>query len=329
MKKIEKLLVKAISQVAARVVLGKPDIADIISQRYPKIISLVRLSFNWFFFVFSSTRTFTPVTAIFEATNECDLACITCSVNRGMKRKKGFMDFDLYRRVLAVNQNLASVQLYNWGEPLLHPKLIEMIKYAKSRNLTVRIVTNGTNLNERKAQALLGANLDCLCISVDGATEKTYLKIRNFDYKKIENNIKNFVKLRNDLKKNTFVEVSMVVFEDTESEVEAFRRKWSKIVDRVQAQPRMTYSSHQRTKKCFEAWRGNLIILWDGKVVPCCVDAEGELQVGDVKRKASLSKILNSDTMIRLRQQHLSKKFPRLCSICSEYESPKTSKRFQ
>lgn len=326
--KTEKLLVKIFSEIGAKLILGKSDIAAIINQRYPNMKSLIKLSLNRLCFSLNSSKTYTPITAIFESTNTCDLSCTTCFVNRGMKRKKGFLDINLYKRVLDANKNIASVQLYNWGEPLLHPNLIEMIKFAKSRHLVIRIVTNGTKLDTQKAKELLDTDIDYLCISVDGATEKTYSKVRNFDYKIIEKNIKNFVRLRNDLKKNTFVEVSMVVFKDTESDIDAFREKWSKIVDRVQIQPRMTYNATGRENKCFEPWRGNLIVLWDGRVVLCCVDSEGELQVGDVNKNLSLSKILNSDTMTKLRQQHLSKNYPRLCSICNEYESQKTSKRF-
>lgn len=327
--KTKKYLIKTISNFGAKYILGKPDVAAIIQQRYPTIKSLVKLSLNRILFILNSPKTFTPITAIFESTNNCDLSCTTCFVHHGMKRKKGFISFDLYKKVLDKNKDIASIQLYNWGEPLLHPRLLEMIKYAKKRRLVVRIVTNGTKLNTKKAQELLNTNIDYLCVSVDGATEKTYKKVRNFDYKIIENNIKNLVKMRNNQNKETFIEVSMVVFKDTEPEIGAFRNKWSKIVDRVQIQPRMTYNAKKRLEKCFEPWRGNLIILWDGRVVPCCVDSEGELEIGNVNKELSLSKILHSDTMTKLRKQHLSNKYPKLCAICNEYESQKTSKRFQ
>ncbi len=246
-----------------------------------------------------------------------------------MKRKKGFMDFNLYCQMLDLNRNISSIQLMNWGEPLLHPKIFEMIDYAKNKGLVVRIVTNGTILNDEKVKKLLDSNLDCLCISVDGATKKTYEKVRNYNYDKLEKTIKNLVKTRDVLKKHTFIEVSMVIFEETEKEIEAFRRKWFQVVDRVQIQPKMSSQNIKRTKKCFELWRGNPIILWDGTIVPCCVDAEGELGVGNIKHEKSLSKILNSDKMVKLRQGHIHNKFPTLCAFCNEYDSKKTSKRFQ
>ena len=67
----------------------------------------------------------------------------------------------------------------------------------------------------------------------------------------------------------------MVILKDTEELVDLFKERWSRLVESVTSQPMLTYSEGQRSKKCRELWRGNLVVLWDGKVVPCCVDYEG------------------------------------------------------
>src|SRR3989338_8776176 len=71
-----------------------------------------------------------------EINNTCNLHCIMCPRER-MNRKPGIMNFETYRKIIDDTASIVvpHVRLFMFGEPLLHPKLIEMIKYAKSKNI--------------------------------------------------------------------------------------------------------------------------------------------------------------------------------------------------
>ena len=97
---------------------------------------------------------------------------------------------------------MPSVKLIWRGEPLLHPKVKELIQYAKESGIIEVIInTNGTNLNTKKANELIDSGLDQLIYSFDGGTKETYEKMRPGRFKKnnfedVFNNIKNFYEIK-------------------------------------------------------------------------------------------------------------------------------------
>ena len=98
------------------------------------------------------------------------------------------------------------------------------------------------------------------------------------------------------------------------------------LADRVQAIPRLV--AERRSTPCRELWRGTLVVLWDGRVTVCCVDSEGELQVGDARRDR-LDDLWNGDAIRSLRRRHRDGAWPALCANCGEYAHPEVSKRFR
>ena len=71
---------------------------------------------------------------------------------------------------------------------------------------------------------------------------------------------------------------------------------------------------------CYELWK-RVTILYDGRVVPCCFDFDGELVLGDLKEQ-SLKEIWNGKKMKNLRRLHLEGKINpiNLCRECKEKE---------
>ena len=70
-------------------------------------------------------------------------------------------------------------QLWGFGEPFLHPDILDMVAYCKKFSVEVRISTNGQFLEGQKtAEALVRSGLDSLKISLDGASQKTLQKYR-------------------------------------------------------------------------------------------------------------------------------------------------------
>jgi len=70
------------------------------------------------------------------------------------------------------------VELYNWGEPFLHPQIFDMIRYASERKISVQLSSNLNYFNEEMAEQAVASGLTRLLVSVDGATQETYEKYR-------------------------------------------------------------------------------------------------------------------------------------------------------
>lgn len=89
-----------------------------------------------------------------------------------------FMEYDLFTRLIDENEELKDLHLQGLGEPMMHPRFFDMVRYAVDRGVTVTTNTNGTLINERRAEGCVTSGLDCAHISIDGATSETYEHIR-------------------------------------------------------------------------------------------------------------------------------------------------------
>ena len=265
---------------------------------------------------------------IIEPSNICNLNCLICPTNNGMKRKKGYMSFELFQKTINGGKSLEHLCLHNWGEPMQNKDLFNMIRYAHDKGVRYTVFnTNGTLLDDDNIRRILESPLSILRISVDGNPD-TYRQIRGIDFKTIEKNILNLIKKRDKINSSLKIGIVMVVDKQTEKDIDSFYNKWNAMVDHVRFQPKLI--SSQRTDLCPELFGkeyGKMVVLWDGKVIPCCADYEGKLQTGDVL-KETVDSIWNGLAVKRLRKRHLNKDFPDICKNCSEHESEKAEKRF-
>jgi len=323
-----RLLIKAI----ASFYLKRPEVAELIEARYQSWGSMFFSGLNLMSFQLRREKIFRLTSVMLELTNQCNLKCMMCPVNRSMERARGFMSFDLFRRIIDDNPGLEYVLLYNWGEPFLHPDIFKMIEYAADRGIRPNTTSNGTLLTPDMIEKIAASRLDRLTISMDGLPE-SYEKIRGVSYEKVEQNLTRLIQRRNETKSNVKIDLGLSLFEENEQDVQAFRERWKNRVDRIQIQPR-TYMNEgeippqaRRTRRCDEIWRGNLVVLWDGTVAPCCVDFEGVLAVGDANTQR-LRDIVNGPEMRRLRRNLNRGKFVSRCATCVEYSTPIVKPRF-
>lgn len=135
-----------------------------------------------------------------------------CPLSVGLKRPTGVLSFDNFKfvfdQVYPCYLNLTGI-----GEPFLNRDVYKIIKYAKKKRTFVKLDTNATLLTREKGIEMLNAGPDILSISMDGATKGTYEKIRiPAKWEVFYENAKNFIKLRNEMKKfDTQVHSFMVV----------------------------------------------------------------------------------------------------------------------
>ena len=67
-----------------------------------------------------------------------------------MTREGGFMEFDLFKKIIDDCNDLEHLCMHNWGEPLLHKDIFRMIEYAKNKGVNYVVMnTNGTLLTDK------------------------------------------------------------------------------------------------------------------------------------------------------------------------------------
>jgi len=88
------------------------------------------------------------------------------------------MEWDVFVRALAGFPGLEELQLQGLGEPLMHPRFFDMVRYAADRGIRVSTNSNLTLLNRERAQRCVESGLEWLHVSIDGASAETYERIR-------------------------------------------------------------------------------------------------------------------------------------------------------
>jgi MoaA/NifB/PqqE/SkfB family radical SAM enzyme len=116
-----------------------------------------------------------------EVTNRCNLNCSTCMRNV-WEVEYGHMSAEVFERLLsglaASAAERPEIFLGGYGEPLFHPKILQLIEQAKRRGFRVSMITNGVLLTESVARRLIDLNLDMLWVSLDGASAECYADVR-------------------------------------------------------------------------------------------------------------------------------------------------------
>ena len=121
-----------------------------------------------------------PYRYYIDPTNLCNLRCPLCPTGRmELQRPRGRMNLEDFKRIVdQIAPYAYYVELYNWGEPFLHPQIFDMIRYASERKISVQLSSNLNYFNEEMAEQAVASGLTRLLVSVDGATQETYEKYR-------------------------------------------------------------------------------------------------------------------------------------------------------
>jgi radical SAM protein with 4Fe4S-binding SPASM domain len=126
-----------------------------------------------------------PFYVTVDITRRCNLQCIGCRFHSPISKKSPFKDdpvmdipFDLFKTLCDGLQKMGtnSILLTGEGEPLLHPRIFDMISVAKEAGLHVILFTNGTLLDETRVQSLLDACPDTLRVSLWASSPEEYEK---------------------------------------------------------------------------------------------------------------------------------------------------------
>lgn len=273
-----------------------------------------------------------PRTVRIESTSHCNARCITCP-HPYHERVQGIMDEDLYVKILdeCVRAGVRKLHLHNFGEPLIDKKLPRRIRLAKERGIeTVKIISNGSLLNEDRARALIEAGLDEIKISFDGLSKEVFEKVRvGLKWEDVSGNVENLVRLRDEMgRKVPRVQLLFVKIEENEVEADDFVERWRTIVDRVDTTKAHNWGSSDQVATstepkgssgfpCMRLWQ-TFTILWDGRVSLCCLDYEGSEILGDL-RQQSIAEVWHGERIRTIRDQHLRGRFDEvpICGGCN------------
>jgi MoaA/NifB/PqqE/SkfB family radical SAM enzyme len=135
-----------------------------------------------------------PLAKIYvEPTTTCNLRCRIC-VRNSWSEPVGFMEMTTYRRLvdgLRKVPSLRTMAFWGFGEPLLHPDIVEMVALARELGAKTELITNGLLLDRTMAEGLVMAGLDTLVVSVDGTSAESRADIRSgADLRLVQENVK-------------------------------------------------------------------------------------------------------------------------------------------
>ena len=249
-----------------------------------------------------------------EITNVCNLSCNFCPKT---KRESGFLSVDKFKKVISeVKDYTDHVYFHLMGEPLLNKDLAEFLDICAENNLKVNITTNGTLLNKQKDVILNAKSLRQVNISLHSFEANT-LTLELHDY------INNVIKFINEAKENIICSIRLWNMDNGEikgcntlnnqilellqkglqSEVviadELKKKSGVKIQKNVYINSAEKFEWPDINREiisdnafCY-GLRDQIGIHVDGTVVPCCLDSEGNIPLGNIY-ESSFKEIINS-----------------------------------
>ena len=248
--------------------------------------------------------------AYLEITNLCNLNCSFCV---GTRRPGKFMTPEEFRTLAGrIRPHTQYLYLHLMGEPLLHHQLEEILSIAAQLDFRVMLTTNGTLLLRQKELLCDSPALHRVSISVhsfegnDAAADPAAYLEGCID----------FVRAASAAGKRCVFRLWNLDGAETKGEnalndgildrlAETFPRPWKDeprgmtLADRVHLEwgerfewPDLTAPEGGPTGFCY-GLRDQVGVLCDGTVVPCCLDHEGDIPLGNLYEN-SLEEILNA-----------------------------------
>ena len=281
-----------------------------------------------------------------EITNICNLKCKFCLET---SRDKEFMEIQKFEEVISKIHNYTNlVCLHVKGEPLLHNMLEDILKILEKYNLKVNITTNGTLIKEKleiikKSKVVRQINFSIHSIMQNKILDKQYLldifesveelkdkmiSYRLWNLQSIKDNdinesiIKeieehyNIQNLKQQLMQNDFIQLKKNLFINQDIEF-----TW----------PDINKESIIEKGRCL-ALKEQIAILVDGTVVPCCLDNNGDIPLGNILEEA-MEDILNKPKSIEIKKNFensiITCKLCKTCGFLKRLENKRRKNEFR
>lgn len=250
--------------------------------------------------------------AYIEITNRCNLRCAFCIGTRRAARDMSPSEFALVLDRL--RGRVEYVYLHVMGEPLLHPQLAAFLALADERGMRVCITTNGTLLPAQQATLLSAPALHKLSVSLHsfegngGADAAAYLDgVWRFADAAAKRGIIVALRLWNEGGLEAQNEGILAFLrekcpgEPVEKRSGSFTLRENLYLERAQKFDWPDLSARESGAQFCYGLRDQIGVLCDGTVVPCCLDHEGDIALGNLFSQP-LDEILASPRATALRE---------------------------
>jgi radical SAM protein with 4Fe4S-binding SPASM domain len=247
----------------------------------------------------------------FESSTACNAKCTFCP-RYDMTRQMGNMSDETFHKIIKDGKEMGVTNYSPFmnGEPFVFPKIWEWLDYMEKEGVTVSLYTNAEHIDVDRI--IKYKNIKYINCSVNASTEETYNKImRGPDYKKV-------VKNTNELfeKAPFLVRASLIKNELNANEVEDFNYPKVKIeqFDNWTGDRESEFERKGKKVPCYVLFK-QMFVLWNGDVVPCCMDYDGKQILGNVNDN-TLKEIWDYSKWMR--NKHTNKDFDTfVCRNCN------------
>ena len=255
-----------------------------------------------------------------EFTNRCNLSCDFCIKNQRKLKDISIEEFKIVLNKVKPYTNYLYFHIL--GEPLLHPKINELINIA-SEHFKINITTNGYLLNKISDNK----NIRQINISLHSFDEKYKIELEEYlsnifnSIDKLTNN-KTYISLRLWVKTKHYEKILKIINKRYNCNINldngSFKINDYLFIDTFKEfiWPDLNNNYYNDTGKCY-GLIDHLGILVDGTIVPCCLDTKGIINLGNIY-KNNIEEIINCNrcsTMINGFKNN--KKYEELCKHCN------------
>lgn len=276
-----------------------------------------------------------PLIVQVETSSYCNLVCLGCP-QKDLTRPPRFMEPEIFKKIVDELSNYKSrVWLHYMGEPLMHPKIFDLIKYASEKLSYLGMSSNGVLLTPERIEKILDSGLHRFQISLDSLDQELLSQLRGGgNPEKIIENAHEFFRIKYRRgQKHPITSINYRDFKENLHQREKFAAHWKKILrepDFVLCFPYESYGGHEspehatymvppKRKPCLRLWN-KANILADGRLVTCDAMFDGQVIMGDTK-SATIGKIWNSSKYYQRRQKHIEGRANELqiCDVCDSW----------
>jgi len=265
----------------------------------------VRLGSGYLQTLYGRATPAAPTVLLMGITSKCNLRCDFCfhggnDIPAEHQRAKGVMRYELFTSIIEQARGwCAHLDFDLFGEPMMHPRFIDMVRLAVEADLAVAIYTNGTFLTPTRARELVDAGPASVTVSMDGSSPEEYERLRaGASWERVSHNLRGLVEARRVLgRRCPLIVVRGIALaghgaEERRAHEALYRdlgvdqvmwvppRNWSGSLTAAQGSIRLP-PPPPRTQRC-DFPRAALAIDWDGTVLPCCEDFNAKNPLGDV-----------------------------------------------
>lgn len=263
-----------------------------------------------------------------EITNFCNKNCSFCSkTNRKLKE----MTLDEFNHVISeVKKYTEYIYLHVKGEPLLHSKFDEILSICDENNIKVNITSNGSLIRSRSDVLKKHKCIRQMNISIHSIKDKKEVNDILTSLSDIRKNNCFYTVFRywtltdSDVISNNEIMKEVINYYNLCNRINEIDTKNNFVIDKYTyinkahefIWPSLHNSYYNEEGYCL-GLKSHIGILSDGTVVPCCLDAEGIIGLGNIFEK-SLDDILNCKVTVDIINGFKNnKKICELCKHCS------------